>query len=364
MYLSLWGWFNDYEFHARLSGTKEMQKLPEMAYKAWGLLRNIQPDLALDIFKDGLKLAQELNEPVWELFFDLWCCEILVYHKSDMKAALDQTIRAATRAHQPRYEPFPVLRSQLFFVLSNLYFMIDPFGYADDIRQLLDFTESSVPMAQDTHLRILSIRSALYFEHQEYEKARDSTLEYLALAEGNARRTAGAHERLAGLAYAAGNMEQALQHSEQHEKLSQYEDDKDDVAIAHLWQAVFLQHQGKETLAKQKHVQGEWDFARMAYVKRASYYDAMCTYLELTNRCDEALRLREEQVQAEHHSIAHTAKAHLQYCRLLGRMGNNLDTALSAARELIPAMRKPQWFERALLQIEGGDYYEFDWQKP
>ena len=64
MYLSLWGWFNEYEENARLSGTKEMQKLPETAYKAWGLLRNIQPDLALGIFKDGLKLAQDLNEPI------------------------------------------------------------------------------------------------------------------------------------------------------------------------------------------------------------------------------------------------------------------------------------------------------------
>jgi hypothetical protein len=363
MYQSLWGWFNNYEVNARLRGTPDMRKLPVTAYKGWELLRNIEPDLALDIFRDGLKLAHDLNEPMWELFFDLWCCEILVYHKSDMKAALDHTIRAVTRAHQPRYEPFPVIRSQLFFVLSNLYFMIDPFGYADDIRQLLDFTEASVPMAQDTHLRILSIRSALYFEHREYEKAQESTLEYLALAEGNARRMAGAHERLAGLAYASGDVALALKHSEQHEELSEYEDDKDDIALAHLWQAVYLQHQGAETAARQKHVQGEWDFARMAYVKRASYYDSMCAYLELTNNADEALTLRREQIQAEHHSIAHTAKAHLQYCCLLGRMGCELGTALAIARCLIPEMRKSQWFERALLQIERGEYYEFDWQK-
>ena len=364
MYLSLWHWFNDYEDRAHQSGNRAMQKLPEMAYKAWDLLRNVEPDLALDIFKDGLKLAQDMNEPMWELFFDLWCCEILVYHKDDMKAALDQTIRVATRAHQPRYEPFPVLRSQLFFVLSNLYFMIDPFGYDDDIRSLLDFTEEAVPMAHDTHLRILSIRSALYFEHQEYEKARQSTLEYLALAQGNARRTAGAHERLAGLAYAAGDMALALQHSEQHEQLSQYEDDKDDIALAHLWQAVFLQYQGLEALANIKHIVGEWDFAQMGYVKRSSYYDSMCAYLELTGKADEALKLRQEQIAAKHHSIAHTAKAHLQYCRLLGRTGKDLDTALSAARNLIPEMRKPQWFERALRQIEAGEFYEFEWQKP
>src|SRR5262245_57266131 len=128
MYLSLWHWFNEYEDYAYKSGSKDKQKLPATAYKAWEFLRNANHDVALQVFKEGLKLAQDLNEPMWELFFDLWCCEILVYHKDNLKAALDQTIRAATRAHQPRYEPFPVIRSQVFFVLSNLYFMIDPFG--------------------------------------------------------------------------------------------------------------------------------------------------------------------------------------------------------------------------------------------
>ena len=364
MYLSLWHWFNEYENRAVLEQNAAKQALPLTAYEAWGYLRTVQPDFALATFEQGLKIAQKMNEPVWELFFELWCCEIRVYHKDDLKDALDYTIRVATRAHQPRYTPFPVIRSQVFFVLSNLYFMIDPFGYAAEIRDLLDFTEAAVPMAQDTHLRILSIRSALEFEHGEYDKSRQSTLAYLSLAEGNLRRMAGAHERLAAIAYAEGDVAAALAHAQQHEQLSQREDDKDDVALSQLWQAVFLQHQGMETQARLKHTQGAWDFARMQYVKRAAYYDAVCAYLELTDRAEEALELRQMQLAEKQYSIVHIAKAHLQTCRLLGRMGKPLDHALADARKIIPDMRKPVWYETALKAIAANEYYEYKWQKP
>jgi hypothetical protein len=364
MYVSLWHWFNEYEDRAYLEQNADKQSLPQTAYKAWGYLRNVQPDLALVTFERGLKIAQKLNEPMWELFFGLWCCEILVYHKDDMKAAQDYTIRVVTRAHQPRYEPFPVIRSQVFFVLSNLYFMIDPFGYAAEIRDLLDFTEEAVPMAQDTHLRILSIRSALEFEHQEYDKSRQSTLAYLSLAQGNLRRMAGAHERLAAIAYAEGDIPSALAHAEQHEQLSQREDDKDDVALSQLWQAVFLQHEGMETQARLKHTQGARDFVRMGYVKRAAYYDAVCAYLELTDKADEALQFRQTQLAEKQHSIVHIAKAHLQICRLLGRMGQPLTDALAEARKIIPDMRKPDWYKAELKAIEANEYHEYKWQKP
>jgi hypothetical protein len=328
-------------------------------------MRTIEPEKALQIFKQGLQFAQNMDEPAWELFFDLWCCEVLIYHKVDTRAALDRTIRLATNAHQSRFEPYPVLRSQVFFILANLYFLIDPFGYADEIRELLDYTEQKVPMAQDTHLRILSIRAGMFFEHEQYDEARQATNAYLALAQGNHRRTAGAHERLAGIAYAKGDMRLALKHSEQHERFSQKEGDRDDIALAWLWQAVFLQRQGIENDARRKHFQGVWDYQQMAYVRRASYYDAVCTYLELTAKTDEALQLREEQLQSkvQHNSIVHEAKALLQYLRLLGRIGKPLDQALTKARILQKDMRQPDWFVQWLQQIESGNYFYYDWEK-
>jgi hypothetical protein len=55
--------------------------------------------------------------------------------------------------------------------------------------------------------------------------------------------------------------------------------------------------------------------------------------------------------------------AHLQYCRLLGRMGKPLDEAIKAAESVCERLKKPDFYRQRLTQIQNGEYYEFDWQK-
>lgn len=364
MYIDLWGWFDDYEQMAIQEADWRKQRLPRLAFQGWRNLNLVEPDHALQTFTEGLQLAQAMQEPAWELFFDLWCCEVLVYHKNDLQVALDRTIRTATRAYQPRYAPYPVIRSQVYFVLANLYYMIDPLGYETEIRDLLTYIEREVPMALDTHLRIMSLRSSFEFEHERYDASRTLTLEYLALAEGNWRRMGGAYERLSAIAYAEGDISLALEYSRQHELFAGRIHEIEDVALSYLRQAIFLVRLGETGKGYAMYQHGLSNYAQYEFVRRSTYYDSICEFLELTGDSAQALSLREQQ-QTEmlsHHSIAHVSLAYLQYCRLLGRMKKPLEEALSKAHALSEKMRRPEIYLERLERIRNGDFHLYQWQ--
>ena len=98
--------------------------------------------------------------------------------------------------------------------------------------------------------------------------------------------------------------------------------------------------------------------------KRGTYYHTLCEYYELTGDIERAYNLRQEQMIAiTALSLTEQSFAHLHYCRLLGRMGKPLDTALANARALTKNMKRADLYLEHVQRIEDGKYYLYDWQK-
>ena len=86
-------------------------------------------------------------------------------------------MRLTTEARKERYAECPV-RSRVFFVLVNVYYLLDFFGYEPEIMDLLDYMEKEIVMDEDTHLRVLHMRAEVDLDHERYGSGRRQNPRY------------------------------------------------------------------------------------------------------------------------------------------------------------------------------------------
>jgi hypothetical protein len=364
MYVDLWGWFHESRRNAILNGDTQREKYNDYAYRGWAYRRTAQPDEAFAVFQEGEALAKRLNDPCWELFFQYWCAEMLFYHKVDQQAALDYAIRIATRAYKEQYLECPI-RSRVYFVVADIYYAIDFFSYQDKIREMLDYLQNEVPMDSDTDLRARHMRAEFEMEFERFDEAQRLVEEYMPDAHGNEFRLRSGYNMLRRIAYARGHIQMALDYSLQTDLYAERTQSQGIIASQKLWQAVYHKRLGNDALARTCHLNGIDLHERYALPRWPGYYDALCEYLELNSEPERALSLRETQLEdmQEHHSIHNESVSHLDYCRLLGRLGKPLDDALKAAHTIAQRMTQPDLYLERLKKIEDGQYYDFEWQR-
>ena len=89
-----------------------------------------------------------------------------------------------------------------------------------------------------------------------------------------------------------------------------------------------------------------------------TYHDIVCDYLELIDKSDDALKLREEQLETLKPSgLVHVlCDCHLMRCRLLGRMGTLTDDHIAEAMEASQLLLKPESYHLKVEQIKAGNY--------
>jgi hypothetical protein len=359
MYVDLWGWFRE-------NTRPEYNQFREISYRGWRFMRAAQAEIAYNTFLDGLQRAQRAKLPCWELFFEYWACEVLIYHMVDRQTALDKTVRLAARAHQPQYSQCPVL-GRVYFILADIYVEVDVYGYEDKIRDALDGLEEVVPMDIDTHMRVMHVRAYFDYAFQNYDEAEKKVQEYMPLAqdERNSHRQHDAYRLLRRIAYVRGNFHLALSYglrSEQHGDLMGFQQG---VAEERMWQGIFHILLGNEAEAHHRFQAGMGHYKIHHFEPWLGYYDAQCAYLEYKGDAEQALKLRYKQLEQVNMrtSIFNEGQTHVELCRLLGRIGQPVDEALKAAKAVSKRMRKPAFYLKQLQQIEAGQYYEFEWQK-
>ena len=105
------------------------------------------PDQAYRLFHEGQQLAQNLHEPWLVLFFEEWCGTALLHFKRDYRNVLDLVVRSALEARKPQYAQYPG-RLGVFDNLIAAYLGIDPAGYAEPVRQAMDYLDGELCRAQ------------------------------------------------------------------------------------------------------------------------------------------------------------------------------------------------------------------------
>ena len=357
MYVDLWGWFNrDFKHDA----------LRELSYRGWRYMRVAQPDLAYQTFMEGHEKAKNLKLPCWELYFEYWACEVLIYNTVDRQRALDQTVRLAARAHQQQYQECPVL-GRVYFILADIYSEIDVYGYEDKIREALDGIEAgNIPMDIDTHLRVMHVRAYFDYAFEQYDEAEKKVQEYLPIAvdEYNSHRQHDAYRMLRCVETVRGNFHLAHSFAKQAEIHGEQMGFPNGVAEERVWQGIFLLLMGQDKEAHTAYQSGIGHFEQYKLEPWLAWYDGQCLYFELKGDSEQALKLRYKQFEQTYMrtSIFNEGQTHLQLCRLLGRMGKPLDDAIQQAKAVASRMRKPDFYLKKLGEIEQGKYDEYDWQ--
>jgi hypothetical protein len=358
MYVDLWSWFHE-------NPNPPYQELRNLSYLGWRYMRSAQSELAYQTFMDGYEKAKKLKLPCWELYFEYWACEVLIYNTVDRVKALDHTVRLAARAHHEQYRDCRVL-GRIYFILADIYAEIDVYGYEDKIREALDGLEADVPMDLDTHLRVMHVRAYFDFAFERYDAAEKRVQEYIpmALSEYNSHRQHDAYELLRRIETIRGNFHLALSFSKQAEDHAEQMGFPNAVAEERVWQGLFMQLMGKDQDAILLYQAGTRHFEQHKLEPWLAWYDALCTYLECKRESEQALKLRYKQLEGVNArtSIFTEGQAHLQLCRLLGRMGAPLTEALKNAKAVAARMRKPDFYLKKLQTVESGVYDEFDWQ--
>jgi hypothetical protein len=138
-----------------------------------------------------------------------------------------------------------------------------------------------------------------------------------------------------------------------------------DRADALLWQAALAQRMGNPQHAIQAYLRGQDMYKRYELPRWIEPYDAICDYLEHSGNAQSALKVRAEQVEMykTYGSNWYESHANLEYCRLLGRMGQPLTDALNHAKSVARKMVNPAHHNIAIQRIENGDYQQFAWDK-
>jgi hypothetical protein len=318
----------------------------------------------LNSFEDGASLAIQQSNPCWEFFFSYWACSTLFYHVDDIQGALERSVKLTSRAHQDQYSNCPI-RSRIYFLLADIYYELDVFGYEDEIRESLDYLENHIPMDEDTYFRVQHRRADIHFLYERYDEAFEGVTGYMAKATHNEFRMRSAHQLLRAIAFARGELHIAYDHAFHTEQFARTIQSHVDVGVALLWQATLNKRQGNDGLARQSYMQGIVIFMQNQLPHWPDYYDAVCDYLELCGETDKVMALREEQLAeyGDYGSLYYLSGGHLQYCRLLGRLGKDMSAALENAYQLSEKMRKPERYLAKLDKIRAGDYFLHAWQE-
>lgn len=364
MYVNLWAWFQRYEIAAISKGDLERRRLVTLARQGWKYREHADADRAIMTFKEGASLAEKLHEPCWVVFHQYWVAEMMFYLKHDYQGTLDYIIRVTAECRKDIYEDCPV-RSRVFFVLANIYYMIDFYGYEKQIIELLDYIENEVVMDEDTHLRLMHMRAQVDYDYEDYVASESKTQDMLNRSPFNSFRQRSGYHMLRAIAYAQGDIPLAYEYAKIAEKHAHFIRIQRSIAEGHLWMAVYQKRMGEDESAHENYRTAIGHYEQYDLPREVAFHDAAAEYMELDNQPEKALELREtliEQVM-QSASIYNQMVAHWQYCRTLGRLGKALNSALESARAISKTMMNPTVYLQKLADIEAGNYYEFEWQR-
>ena len=115
----------------------------QVGREAWGH-RESDPARAQALYEEGLRMAQQLAEPWWAMYYTQRRIQARMFWCDHFDDALGWAVESALEARKPQYASFPLLFS-VYFKLVFGYASVDAAGYAAEIRQALHSLEHDVP---------------------------------------------------------------------------------------------------------------------------------------------------------------------------------------------------------------------------
>src|SRR5262245_34571596 len=247
-------WFDEYECDARRAGHGDRLRLAQLHRLAYAF-RETGPDQALALLDEGRRLAERLREPWWALYYDQQRVHALLHFKQDYRDVLDLAVRNTLELRKPAYADFP-RRLMIHGDLVSAYLGIDPEGYADAIRQALDYLDAQSPPAGDERYLLLGNQRQFALDLGRLDEAHAFSAQSLELAAADADQGRACHflvftySGLAEIAWRRRNLEALAEAAREGEGLARQVGHQVELAGFWLWQALLARLRGDEQRAE------------------------------------------------------------------------------------------------------------------
>ncbi len=178
--MSNWNWLQ--EFNDTAWENRDIARLQLFDHLFHGeSVSHEQPDEKFDAFERGRVHAAHLGEKWWEMVFEFWKIQTLLYKKQDPTAALKLAAKCVVETRKPIYDNFPQ-KSVIHLDMVACYIRLDPIGYRPQIEAALDEVEKECGPDSEDH-RYFSQVKARFLWVSESPEAVDAAWNYLRMAE-------------------------------------------------------------------------------------------------------------------------------------------------------------------------------------
>ena len=349
--MSDWQWFEEYEAEVYAQGDMERIRLLQFHRDAFDV-RETDPDRTLALFAEGRRQALALGEPWWVMLYQHWEVHGTLYYNRDYHDVLDRAVRNALEVRKPKFAGFPQ-RVWIYNDLVNIYLNLDPRGYAVEIEQALSQAEGELTPEMDNSPYLLRCsRFNAASNQNRWDDALAIALRTHAIAQADPNRWTADHFLINNFLFLCHVGHQLKQWSEvaawaaAGEELARQRDYPRAVAVLLMWRAACAMRNGDKEAASRFQRTAASRMGRLKTPLTDDYYDALCTYHELTGNPERSMRLRDQQLQEsiERGMIFREFEARLARLRLLREMGQPLEQDLSEARAATNKFRRPDLY--------------------
>ena len=332
---SSWDWIGQYTDAALQNGDGQKLRLSMISVDAERIPPS-DPAGKLAMFRQGVTLARQMNEPWWEMFYTHWEIEVLLHKQARPNEALAVAARANVEIRKPIYDHFPQ-RCALQLNLVSCYLYLDPIGYQTQLREA--FTPLKEECAQWSEFECYYAQQWGHFLNDiEDAGALDAAWEYLRLAQI----TATAWDlkcALTLLCLILWRADPELAHqiggeiAADCETLAREEDQLDDIAMMQMFQAVAARSHGDEERA-QTFYQRAWQTQKRAPEPRNDVHGAAIKFHEIGGEIEKALAVCQDEIEilAEHNLKFLEVKRRLRKCELLKQANRPLESEIEPLR--------------------------------
>lgn len=348
---SAWDWIRDFHRAATQSGDAARLSLFDF-YERGVEMGHERPDERLACYEAGRALAARLNEPWWEMFFEHWKIETLLFSKQDAHSALDLAARAVLEVAKPAYAALPE-RASLNLNLVSAFMQIDPIGYETRIRNAFAYIGESCVMFREFAPYHAQQWSA-FLEIVEDPAAVGAAWEHLQLAEqsGSDHYRMGAYSQLCKTLYVLEPEVARVMMGElalQCEICARNEGRQRAIASALMWRALAARWDGDETSAREFYDRAWQIQKRLTTPKNAVNFGAMAFH-ETQAEWDDARRVCQSEIRVlmAHQLTFLEAKRRFKKCELLKQMGKSWRAEAKRLRAVAARLPSQNYWEAAL----------------
>lgn len=352
-----WQWLWDFERAAMAANDTARIHLAGLHREA-NRVGHDAPDQKLAIYEEGRGLAVQLREPWWEMFYEHWVIEVLLFGKQKPREALDRAVRAVFEVRKPIYDAFPQ-RVGLHMNLAAAYMGIDPIGYEKELRAVFPYIQSGCEQFPDFQAYYAQLWG-YFLESIEDDGAVGAAWEYLFRAEetGSAHYIWDALHMLCSTLYRFEPEMARLQIGELAtlgEELARVEKRNRGITSFLMWQAVAARWEGDETAAKRLYQRSWLMQSRLPVPRNSAHYPAIAFH-EVGGDLESALKICQLSIRVlrQHELTFLEVQRRLKKCQLLGQLGRDFSRDAARLRSVADQLPSREHWEKRLLELEQG----------